>query len=58
MTDGLRGQGFRFVYRAGTYMWVHPVYFHDGDIDCTDMDDVEFEAFTRLRGWRPLNTNR
>jgi hypothetical protein len=54
VTDGLRGQGFRFVYRAGTYMWLHPVHMQNNDIDCTDMDDAEFEAFTRERGWRPL----
>lgn len=58
MTDGLRGQGFRLVYRVGTYMWVHPVYMHDGDIDCTDMDDAEFEAFVRKHGRRPLKHDR
>ncbi len=48
MTDGLREQGFRFIYRAGTYMWVHPIYMCDGDIDCTCMDDAEFEDFVLL----------
>jgi hypothetical protein len=34
-------QGFRFVQRGKEFLWV-PI-LEPGDIDCTDMDDEEFE---------------
>ena len=44
-----REKGFRFVYRRGTYMWVHPTMVQYRDTDCTDMDDEAFQAFVRTK---------
>lgn len=41
----LKDQGFRFVCRDGKFDWLHPADIKPGDIDCTDMDDVQFEEF-------------
>ena len=49
MAEGLQGKGFRFVYRAGSYMWVQPSMFEQFDIDLTDCSDAEFEEFVRSR---------
>jgi hypothetical protein len=39
----LEEQGWRFVLRAGLFEWRHPADVVDGDVDCTDMADDEFE---------------
>ena len=39
----LREQGFRFVWRDGRFDWVQTL--QEGDTDCTDMSDEEFDAF-------------
>lgn len=39
----LKDQGFRFVRRGSRFDWVHPAEVHAEDLDCTDMDDAEFE---------------
>jgi hypothetical protein len=36
--------GYRFVRRGRDFKWVHPLLVEDGDLDCTNMGDVEFEA--------------
>jgi hypothetical protein len=36
----LRDDGFRFVRR---FLWVAPQLVQQGDLDCTDMADAEFE---------------
>lgn len=42
---------FRFVYRAGIgprgfdYTWTHKNEMRASDVDCTDMNDDEFEQF-------------
>jgi hypothetical protein len=41
----LSKNGFRFVFRAGTYLWSHKNEVRASDIDCTDMSDDAFEAF-------------
>lgn len=38
-------EGFRFVHREKTWLWVHPNLLRSSDIDCTDMPDDEFESF-------------
>lgn len=40
----LQEQGFRYVLRGAAGLWVHPANMKPGDVDCTDMDDDEFEA--------------
>lgn len=40
----LKDNGFRFVKRGKDFKWVHPAEMRSEDIDCTDMDDAEFEA--------------
>jgi len=45
----LRDAGQRFVYRGGRYLWAHPASVEAGDIDLTEMDDNQFEAFVRSR---------
>lgn len=42
---GLAAQGFRLVFQAGEYRWVHPLEVRAGAVDCTDMDDAHFERF-------------
>lgn len=44
----------RFVYKRGLrphtdYTWLHPAEIPEGAVDCTDMDDAEFDAFVRSR---------
>lgn len=41
----LQAQGYRFTFRAGVYTWTHAAEVTGGHIDCTDMDDQQFEAF-------------
>lgn len=37
-------EGFRFVHRAGWgFTWIHPCAVEAGDLDCTDMNDEQFE---------------
>ena len=43
----LQTQGFRFIDRNGDFNWRHTNQLQAGDIDCTDMDDEEFEAQVR-----------
>lgn len=43
----LRQAGFRFVKRGDDFKWVHPLEMRSTDVDCTDMDDAQFEAFVR-----------
>lgn len=44
--SNLRDAGFRYVYRcSGDFTWVHPAEVLSSDVDCTDMDDEEFERF-------------
>lgn len=40
----LQEQGWRFVLRAGKFGWLHPADVEEGDIDCTEMADDEFES--------------
>jgi len=46
-THTLRDPHFRFVFRAGDYRWIHKNEVIPADIDCTDMNDQEFEDFVR-----------
>jgi hypothetical protein len=41
----LQEQGFRFICRDGACNWMHPAEVQPNDVDCTDMDEDEFEAF-------------
>lgn len=41
--------GMRFIYRSGAYSWTHRLEMIQGDIDCTDMSDDEFDQFVRDR---------
>jgi hypothetical protein len=43
--DLLPAQGFRFIRRNGAFSWVHPLEVGAAPdlLDCTDMDDAEFE---------------
>lgn len=46
----LQDRGFRYIYRDGCasgdeFLWVPPQLMLANDIDCTDMDVVEFEKF-------------
>lgn len=43
----LSAQGYRFIYRDGRYLWAHALEMQAGDVDCSDMDDAEFEQFVR-----------
>ena len=43
----LQQAGFRFVRRAAEFHWVHPLEVRADDLDCTDMDDVQFEQAVR-----------
>ena len=43
----LQEQGFRFVCRARSFCWVHPAEVNTTDIDCTDMDDAQFDVFVK-----------
>ncbi|GEM_PF-4485914 len=47
----LRDQGFRFVNRCGRFAWVHPAELLEGDVDCTDMSDAEFEKYVIEGGY-------
>lgn len=44
----LKDQGHRFVFRRGVYAWMPRPCMEPGDIDCTDMDDLEFETFVAV----------
>jgi hypothetical protein len=44
-TGNLRGQGFRFVFEDGRYVWRHALEVRPGAVDCSDMDDDEFAQF-------------
>jgi hypothetical protein len=45
---GLLAEGFRYTYRAGVgFNWTHPGAIEPGDVDCTDMNDEEFERAVR-----------
>ena len=46
-TFTLKQQGFRFVFRTGAFKWTHKNEMLAGDIDCTDMNDQEFEQFVQ-----------
>jgi hypothetical protein len=42
--DTAAGAGVpRFIRRGKDFNWVHPLEIRPGDIDCTGMDDAEFE---------------
>jgi len=43
----LRDHGYRFVLRAGRFIWSHKMEIAAGDIDCTEMTDDELEALVR-----------
>jgi hypothetical protein len=45
MANTLKDEGFRFICRNGSFDWRHPLEVQSGDVDCTDMDDAEFEMF-------------
>ncbi len=49
----LADEGFRFTCRptpAGdVYDWRHSLEMREGDIDCTDMSETEFDAFVAKR---------
>lgn len=35
--------GFRYVARGSKIRWMHPAEMQQGDVDCTDMDDLELQ---------------
>lgn len=35
----------RLVWRGTGCKWVHRLEMQDGDVDCSDMTDAEFEVF-------------
>ncbi|MFA5900466.1 MAG: hypothetical protein WC829_15310 [Hyphomicrobium sp.] len=37
--------GMRFIFRNGEYIFKHKNELLPTDIDCSDMDDLEFEEF-------------
>lgn len=43
----LEEQGWCFVLRAGLFSWLHPADAKEGDVDCTDMADDEFETLVK-----------
>jgi hypothetical protein len=43
-STNLKSLGHRFVLRAGAFSWRHHTDTQPGDVDCTDMEDAEFEA--------------
>lgn len=43
----LQDEGFRFVWQNQEFNWVHPAEITEGVVDCTDMNDAEFEAFVK-----------
>lgn len=46
----LQDQGFRFVCRGPEkFEWVHRLEMLPTDIDCTHMDDAEFDAFVEAQ---------
>lgn len=54
MRPTLKDQGYRFTYRPSAepgrrFDWRHPLEFQEGDVDCTQMSDDEFQAFVEGR---------
>lgn len=48
----LHDQGRRYVFRDGAFVWSHPADMTSGDMDCTDMNDDEFETFVEaVKNW-------
>lgn len=49
----LQEQGYRYVYRPSAHpecgIWIPPELMQPGDIDCTDMGELEFEEFLHGR---------
>jgi hypothetical protein len=45
--SGMNADGYHFVRRGSTFIWVHPLEMQDGDEDCSLMSDAEFEACVR-----------
>lgn len=43
----LKDDGFKFVLRAARWLWVHPNELRDFDIDCSNMNDRQFETFVK-----------
>jgi hypothetical protein len=46
----LAAQGFRFLRCNGVFAWAHPLELKSSApdfLDCTDMDDAEFERVVR-----------
>lgn len=41
----LERNGMRYGFCNGEYRWRHYLELPEGFIDCTDMDDAEFERF-------------
>lgn len=41
---GTNANGHRYVRRGTEFVWLHPADMRDGDEDCSDMSDAEFEA--------------
>lgn len=50
LNTSLRDKGYRFVKREGEFRWVHPLDVEFTDVDCTDLNDEEFEAIVRESG--------
>jgi hypothetical protein len=40
-------ENMRFIKRGTEYQWVHRLEMLPDDVDCTHMDDAEFEAYVR-----------
>lgn len=40
----MRQEGFRLVARGNKIFWVHKNLVQPDDVDCTGMDDAQFEA--------------
>ena len=39
----LQAQDFRLIRRGVAFYWTHPAEVKADDLDCTDMDDEQFE---------------
>ncbi len=44
---GVNANGHHFVRRGAAFNWRHPLEMREGDLDCTFMNDAEFEQAVR-----------
>lgn len=45
----LQDDGFRFIQCGDRFTWKHRNEIKPSDVDCTDMDDTEFEALVEAQ---------